>query len=115
MNADLWYMICKCICVCACVCMCVCVCTLIHVCMWGEGYTVPVTTPLNLFINVLPSCLFLPASCLQVWYMLGWVCYLQQDKPEEEEIFRDSAKTYLTRAKKVYMPTRSEFVASWPV
>ncbi|KAG5270916.1 hypothetical protein AALO_G00173730 [Alosa alosa] len=40
---------------------------------------------------------------VQVWYLLGWVCYLQRDKPEEAESFRDSARTYLTRAKKLYV------------
>lgn len=40
---------------------------------------------------------------VQVWYLLGWACYIQLEKAEEAESFRDSAKTYLTRAKKLYM------------
>ncbi|XP_028821712.1 probable assembly chaperone of rpl4 [Denticeps clupeoides] len=42
---------------------------------------------------------------MQVWYLLGWVCYLRQEKPDcpESENYRDCARTYLTRAKKLYV------------
>ncbi|XP_035260694.1 probable assembly chaperone of rpl4 [Anguilla anguilla] len=40
---------------------------------------------------------------VQVWYLLGWACYLQAEKPEEPETFKESARTYLTKAKKLYM------------
>ncbi|CAH2282397.1 probable assembly chaperone of rpl4 [Pelobates cultripes] len=39
---------------------------------------------------------------IQVWYLLGWVCYLQAKAPDEEDTFKDSAKTYLRKAKKLY-------------
>ncbi|KAM4026896.1 uncharacterized protein ACNLHF_022776 [Anomaloglossus baeobatrachus] len=39
---------------------------------------------------------------IQVWYLLGWVCYLQAKESEEEEAFKDSARTYLRKAKKLY-------------
>ncbi|XP_053569991.1 uncharacterized protein LOC128660260 [Bombina bombina] len=39
---------------------------------------------------------------IQVWYLLGWVCYLQAKAPDEEEAFKDSARTYLRKAKKLY-------------
>ncbi|XP_069815584.1 uncharacterized protein [Dendropsophus ebraccatus] len=40
---------------------------------------------------------------IQVWYLLGWVCYLQaKESAEEEEAFKDSARTYLRKAKKLY-------------
>ncbi|XP_063054695.1 uncharacterized protein si:dkey-12j5.1 [Engraulis encrasicolus] len=45
---------------------------------------------------------------VQVWYLLGWVCYLQRDKPEEADSFRESAVAYLTRAKKLYVKLRCE-------
>ncbi|KAM4704807.1 uncharacterized protein WCC33_009623 [Rhinophrynus dorsalis] len=39
---------------------------------------------------------------VQVWYLLGWVCYLQANAPDEDEAFKDSARTYLRKAKKLY-------------
>ncbi|KAM4687774.1 uncharacterized protein O3C94_006221 [Discoglossus pictus] len=39
---------------------------------------------------------------VQVWYLLGWVCYLQAKAPDEDEAFKDSARTYLRKAKKLY-------------
>ncbi|KAJ8291008.1 hypothetical protein GJAV_G00020350 [Gymnothorax javanicus] len=45
---------------------------------------------------------------VQVWYLLGWACYLQSEKPEEAETFKDSARTYLTKAKKLYMKLRCD-------
>ncbi|XP_035382287.1 probable assembly chaperone of rpl4 isoform X2 [Electrophorus electricus] len=43
---------------------------------------------------------------VQVWYLLGWLFYLQLDKPgttADTESFRKSARTYLTKAKKLYV------------
>ncbi|XP_076869259.1 uncharacterized protein LOC143519561 isoform X2 [Brachyhypopomus gauderio] len=40
---------------------------------------------------------------VQVWYLLGWLFYVQLDKPAttaNTESFRKSARTYLTKAKK---------------
>ncbi|KAG7469994.1 hypothetical protein MATL_G00134940 [Megalops atlanticus] len=48
---------------------------------------------------------------VQVWYLLGWVCYLQAEKPEEAETFKDSARTYLTKAKKLYLKLRCDDLA----
>ncbi|XP_053322927.1 uncharacterized protein LOC128497074 [Spea bombifrons] len=39
---------------------------------------------------------------IQVWYLLGWVCYLQTKASDEDNDFKDSARTYLRRAKKLY-------------
>ncbi|KAI1885475.1 hypothetical protein AGOR_G00204080 [Albula goreensis] len=40
---------------------------------------------------------------VQVWYLLGWASYLQAEKPEDPESFKESARTYLIRAKKLYV------------
>ncbi|XP_056375066.1 uncharacterized protein LOC130272994 [Hyla sarda] len=45
---------------------------------------------------------------IQVWYLLGWVCYLQAKESEEEEAFKDSARTYLRKAKKLYGKLRCD-------
>ncbi|XP_062841423.1 uncharacterized protein si:dkey-12j5.1 [Trichomycterus rosablanca] len=48
---------------------------------------------------------------VQVWYLLGWMCYLQLDKPgatEDLESLRKSARTYLTKARKLYVKLRCE-------
>ncbi|XP_030640623.1 probable assembly chaperone of rpl4 [Chanos chanos] len=45
---------------------------------------------------------------VQVWYLLGWVCYLQVNKTEDSENLRKSARTYLTKAKKLYMKLHCE-------
>ncbi|XP_066441824.1 uncharacterized protein [Eleutherodactylus coqui] len=45
---------------------------------------------------------------IQVWYLLGWVCYLQAKKSDEEEAFKDSARTYLRKAKKLYSKLQSD-------
>ncbi|KAM8966666.1 uncharacterized protein RCH25_025319 [Pelodytes ibericus] len=39
---------------------------------------------------------------IQVWYLLGWVCYLQAKAPDEDDALKDSARTYLRKAKKLY-------------
>ncbi|KAE8596156.1 hypothetical protein XENTR_v10015990 [Xenopus tropicalis] len=45
---------------------------------------------------------------VQVWYLLGWVCYLQAKAPDEDEAFKDSARTYLRKAKKLYHKLKSD-------
>ncbi|GAA6094770.1 probable assembly chaperone of rpl4 [Tachysurus ichikawai] len=43
---------------------------------------------------------------VQVWYLLGWLYYLQLDKPgaaEDSESLKKSARIYLTKAKKLYI------------
>ncbi|XP_064410835.1 uncharacterized protein SI:DKEY-12J5.1 isoform X2 [Latimeria chalumnae] len=45
---------------------------------------------------------------VQVWYLLGWVCYLQTEKCDEGEAFKDSARTYLTKAKKLYVKLKCD-------
>ncbi|KAG7317855.1 hypothetical protein KOW79_018890 [Hemibagrus wyckioides] len=43
---------------------------------------------------------------VQVWYLLGWLYFLQLDKPsaaEDSESLKKSARIYLTKAKKLYM------------
>lgn len=45
---------------------------------------------------------------IQVWYLLGWVCYLQAKEPEEEEAFKDSARMYLRKAKKLYVKLKCD-------
>lgn len=48
---------------------------------------------------------------VQVWYLLGWLFYLQLDKPEtteDPESHKKTARTYLTKAKKLYVKLRCE-------
>ncbi|XP_018122790.1 probable assembly chaperone of rpl4 [Xenopus laevis] len=45
---------------------------------------------------------------VQVWYLLGWVFYLQAKAPDEDEAFKDSARTYLRKAKKLYLKLKSD-------
>ncbi|XP_017551271.2 probable assembly chaperone of rpl4 [Pygocentrus nattereri] len=48
---------------------------------------------------------------VQVWYLLGWLFYLQLDKPdptEDAESIRKSARTHLTKVKKLYMKLHCE-------
>ncbi|KAL6462332.1 hypothetical protein MHYP_G00287540 [Metynnis hypsauchen] len=48
---------------------------------------------------------------VQVWYLLGWLFYLQLDKPEtteDAESIRKSARTHLTKAKKLYVKLHCE-------
>ncbi|XP_041104771.1 probable assembly chaperone of rpl4 isoform X2 [Polyodon spathula] len=55
----------------------------------------------ELATEILESLLEEDDEVVQVWYLFGWVCYLQVEKPEETEAFKDSARTYLTKAKKL--------------
>nr|XP_015213705.1 PREDICTED: probable assembly chaperone of rpl4 [Lepisosteus oculatus] len=52
--------------------------------------------------EVLESLLEEDDEVVQVWYLLGWVCYLQKEKTEEAEAFKESARTYLTKAKRLH-------------
>ncbi|XP_075683774.1 uncharacterized protein LOC142652141 isoform X2 [Rhinoderma darwinii] len=45
---------------------------------------------------------------IQVWYLLGWVCYLQAKESDDEAAFKDSARTYLRKAKKLYSKLRCD-------
>ncbi|XP_053343459.1 uncharacterized protein si:dkey-12j5.1 [Clarias gariepinus] len=50
---------------------------------------------------------------VQVWYLLGWLYYLQLDKPgsaEDSETLKRSARIYLTKAKKFYIKMHCEDV-----
>ncbi|RXM29228.1 putative assembly chaperone of rpl4 [Acipenser ruthenus] len=58
--------------------------------------------------EILESLLEEDDEVVQVWYLLGWVCYLQVEKPEETEAFKDSARTYLTKAKKLYVKVKCD-------
>ncbi|KAM5157333.1 LOW QUALITY PROTEIN: uncharacterized protein ACMZJ9_008656 [Mantella aurantiaca] len=58
---------------------------------------------LELAAEILEGLLEEDDEVIQVWYLLGWVCYLQAKEPEEEEAFKDSARTYLRKAKKLYV------------
>uniref|UniRef100_UPI00398EB74A uncharacterized protein n=1 Tax=Pristiophorus japonicus TaxID=55135 RepID=UPI00398EB74A len=59
-------------------------------------------------IEVLEGLLDEDDEVVQVWYLLGWVCYLQAEKPNEDASFKDSARTYLTKTKKLYMKLKCE-------
>ncbi|KAJ8411664.1 hypothetical protein AAFF_G00164720 [Aldrovandia affinis] len=48
---------------------------------------------------------------VQVWYLLGWACYLQAEKTEEPDTFKDSARTYLTKAKKMFVKLKCDDLA----
>ncbi|KAF4075966.1 hypothetical protein AMELA_G00224980 [Ameiurus melas] len=51
---------------------------------------------------------------VQVWYLLGWLYYLQLDKPgtaEDSESLKKSSRIYLTKAKKLYVKLRCEDAA----
>ncbi|XDV40360.1 hypothetical protein PO909_009453 [Leuciscus waleckii] len=48
---------------------------------------------------------------VEVWYLLGWLFYLQLDKQDltnNSVNFRKSAWTYLSKAKKLYVKLRCE-------
>ncbi|XP_041104770.1 probable assembly chaperone of rpl4 isoform X1 [Polyodon spathula] len=62
----------------------------------------------ELATEILESLLEEDDEVVQVWYLFGWVCYLQVEKPEETEAFKDSARTYLTKAKKLYMKVKCD-------
>ncbi|XP_072010975.1 uncharacterized protein [Engystomops pustulosus] len=55
--------------------------------------------------------LLIEAEKFEVWYLLGWVCYLQAKESDEEEAFKDSARTYLRKAKKLYSKLRCDDAA----
>ncbi|XP_048881509.1 uncharacterized protein si:dkey-12j5.1 isoform X2 [Brienomyrus brachyistius] len=55
--------------------------------------------------------LLVEATEYEVWYLLGWTSYLQSEKPEETETFKDSARTYLTKARKLYVKLRCDDAA----
>lgn len=57
---------------------------------------------LELATEVLEGLLEEDDEVVQVWYLLGWVCFLQAKESAEEEAFKDSARTYLRKAKKLY-------------
>ena len=80
----------------------------------------PDTTHLqeSLSLSLRPSlCLRVFLLSLQVWYLSGWVCYLQMQRAgehwageareaseaeqEEYDALKEAARSYLTRAKKV--------------
>lgn len=51
---------------------------------------------------------------VQVWYLLGWLYYLQPEKPgtaEDSESLKKSSRIYLTKAKKLYVKLHCEDVA----
>ncbi|XP_058868553.1 uncharacterized protein LOC117435683 [Acipenser ruthenus] len=62
----------------------------------------------ELATEILESLLEEDDEVVQVWYLFGWVCYLQVEKPEETEAFKDSARTYLTKAKKLYVKVKCD-------
>lgn len=62
----------------------------------------------ELATEILESLLEEDDEVVQVWYLLGWVFYLQVEKPEETEAFKDSARTYLTKAKKLYVKVKCD-------
>ncbi|XP_059828236.1 uncharacterized protein si:dkey-12j5.1 isoform X2 [Hypanus sabinus] len=64
--------------------------------------------PLQTATEVLEGLLDEDDEVVQVWYLLGWVCYLQSEKPNEDVSFKDSARTYLTKTKKLYMKVKCD-------
>ncbi|KAG9283622.1 putative assembly chaperone of rpl4 [Astyanax mexicanus] len=66
---------------------------------------------LQMATEVLEGLLEEDDEVVQVWYLLGWLFYLQLDKPEtteDPESLKKSARTYLTKAKKLYVKLRCE-------
>uniref|UniRef100_A0A4W3HPD0 Si:dkey-12j5.1 n=1 Tax=Callorhinchus milii TaxID=7868 RepID=A0A4W3HPD0_CALMI len=53
-------------------------------------------------VEILEGLLEEDDEVVQVWYLLGWVCYLQAEKSDQEAAFKKSARAYLTKAKKLY-------------
>ncbi|XP_064410838.1 uncharacterized protein SI:DKEY-12J5.1 isoform X4 [Latimeria chalumnae] len=66
------------------------------------------TEEYELATEVLEGLLEEDDEVVQVWYLLGWVCYLQTEKCDEGEAFKDSARTYLTKAKKLYVKLKCD-------
>uniref|UniRef100_A0A3Q0S9Z6 Si:dkey-12j5.1 n=1 Tax=Amphilophus citrinellus TaxID=61819 RepID=A0A3Q0S9Z6_AMPCI len=53
-------------------------------------------------VDVLEGLLEEDDEVVQVWYLSGWVCYLQLEKEKEEGMaLKEAARSYLTNAKKV--------------
>ncbi|KAM9310523.1 uncharacterized protein KZ484_026402 [Pholidichthys leucotaenia] len=72
-------------------------------------------------VDVLEGLLEEDDEVVQVWYLCGWVCYLQwgnakqlQERERKQEIeeeavtLKDSARSYLTNAKKLYSKLRCD-------
>ncbi|XP_071396522.1 uncharacterized protein [Centroberyx affinis] len=75
-------------------------------------------------VDVLEGLLEEDDEVVQVWYLSGWVCYLQMEKAreqqareerettdeerEERDALKEAARTYLTRAKKLYSKLRCD-------
>ncbi|XP_047216310.1 probable assembly chaperone of rpl4 isoform X2 [Girardinichthys multiradiatus] len=75
-------------------------------------------------VDVLEGLLEEDDEVVQVWYLSGWVCYLQWEKAkqqqeregkeatvegkEEWKALQDAARSYLTNAKKLYMKLRCD-------
>ncbi|XP_042188376.1 probable assembly chaperone of rpl4 isoform X2 [Callorhinchus milii] len=53
-------------------------------------------------VEILEGLLEEDDEVVQVWYLLGWVCYLQAEKSDQEAAFKKSARAHLTKAKKLY-------------
>lgn len=61
---------------------------------------------INLICCIITAYFFQCFFILQVWYLLGWLYYLQLEKPsaaEDSESLKKSARIYLTKAKKVML------------
>ncbi|XP_029598221.1 probable assembly chaperone of rpl4 isoform X2 [Salmo trutta] len=57
--------------------------------------------------------LLIEAEEYEVWYLSGWVCYLQMERTREEsdeerEALKEAARSYLTKAKKLYVKLRCD-------
>lgn len=75
-------------------------------------------------VDVLECLLEEDDEVVQVWYLSGWVCYLQMERAREQrareereaseeereecEALREAARSYLTRAKKLYSKLRCD-------
>lgn len=99
-----------------------------RICFPSHGSLAPVENTVSawsLCLSLSPVALFLVP---QVWYLSGWVCYLQAEKPrepregeerssgeeseEERRALWEAARSYLTNAKKVVQRTRADFSRS---
>lgn len=78
---------------------------------------------INLVCCIITAYFFKLFFIPQVWYLLGWLYYLQPEKPgtaEDSESLKKSSRIYLTKAKKVILYTRKylrssvlSFLFSW--
>uniref|UniRef100_A0A096M6E2 Si:dkey-12j5.1 n=1 Tax=Poecilia formosa TaxID=48698 RepID=A0A096M6E2_POEFO len=59
-------------------------------------------------VDVLEGLLEEDDEVVQVWYLSGWVCYLQWDKAKKHQEREDAARSYLTNAKKLYGKLRCD-------